>query len=164
MNASTQIAWLQRVPVFGALREDSLEFLVGQARDVEVASGDFFFREGDPADAMYVLERGAVVVLKGWRGQSIELRRMEPGDCFGEMALLDLSPRSASIRALADSSAFTVTPAALLGLFERDAVQFALIQMNIGREICRRLRLTDEMLFRARMGEVVEAKPAYGSI
>jgi CRP-like cAMP-binding protein len=80
------------------------------------------------------------------------------------MALLDLSPRSASIRALADSSAFTVTPAALLGLFERDAVQFALIQMNIGREICRRLRLTDEMLFRARMGEALDAKPAYGAI
>ena len=160
----TQLAWLQRVPVFGALREDSLEFLLARSRGVEVAAGDWFFREGDPADAMYVLERGAVVVQKGWRGQSIELRRLEPGDCFGEMALLDLHPRSASIRALADCSARALAPAALLDLFERDAEQFALIQMNIGREICRRLRLTDDMLFRARMGEAVEGKPPLGAV
>ena len=44
-----------------------------------------------------------------------------------------------------------------LRLSEPDAVQSALIQMNIGREISRRLRHTDELLFRARMGEVLEA-------
>lgn len=160
---AADIAWLQRVPVFGALREDSLEFLLGQAARREVGAGDWFFREGDPADALYVLQRGAVAVLKGWRGQAIELRRLEAGDCFGEMALIDLHPRSASLRALADCSAIVLTPAALLGLFERDAEQFALIQMNIGREICRRLRQTDEMLFRARMGEAVEPRPPIGS-
>lgn len=159
MDASA-IAWLQRVPVFGALREDSLEYLLGHARHRDVPAGEWFFREGDTADAMYVLERGAVVVLKGWRGQAFELRRLEAGDCFGEMALLDLYPRSASVRALADCSAIVLPPGALLDLFERDAEQFALIQMNIGREICRRLRQTDEMLFRARMGEPLPRPPA----
>lgn len=151
------IAWLQRVPLFGALRDDTLEFLCGRARRVEVPAGEWFFREGDAADALYVLERGAVVVLKGWRGQAIELRRLEPGDCFGEMALLDLAPRSASVRALHDCRALSLTPDALLALFERDAEQFALVQMNVAREICRRLRLTDEQLFRARMGEAAQA-------
>jgi hypothetical protein len=42
----------------------------------------------------------------------------------------------------------------LLRLFERVATQFALIQMNIGREMCRRLRATDELLFQAVMGAV----------
>ena len=154
------IAWLQRVPIFGALREDSLEFLLAQAQQLERPAGEWFFREGDPAEAMYVLQRGAVVVLKGWRGQMMELRRLEAGDCFGEMALMDLYPRSASVRALSDCSALALTPAALYGLFERDAEQFALIQMNIGREICRRLRQTDEMLFRARMGEPPARPPA----
>lgn len=162
MDAATA-AWLQRVPVFGALREDSLEFLLDQARELEVPAGEWFFREGDPAEAMFVLERGAVVVLKGWRGQAMELRRLEAGDCFGEMALVDLYPRSASVRALADCRALALTPAALLGLFERDAEQFALFQMNIGREICRRLRQTDEMLFRARMGEPAAPHTVFGS-
>ena len=42
-------------------------------------------------------------------------------------------------------------------MFERNVEQFALIQMNIAREMSRRLRITDDLLFRARMGEVPEA-------
>jgi CRP-like cAMP-binding protein len=73
------------------------------------------------------------------------------------MALLDLFPRSASVRADENCSAIRITSDNLLRLFERDAEQFALIQMNIGREISRRLRATDELLFRARMGEQLDA-------
>lgn len=158
---STRIDWLQRAPVFGGLREDSLQLLLDGAGSASVAAGGYFFREGDPALAMYVLESGLAAVLKGWRGESFELRRFEPGDCFGEMALMDLFPRSASIRALADCTAIELTPADLLRLFERDVEQFAMIQMNMGREICRRLRATDELLFRARMGEAADARTVF---
>jgi CRP-like cAMP-binding protein len=69
------------------------------------------------------------------------------------MALLDLFPRSASVRAVEDCRALALTPAHLLRLFEHDAEQFALIQMNIGREMSRRLREADEQLFRATVGQ-----------
>ena len=81
------------------------------------------------------------------------MREFVPGDCFGEMALMDLFPRSASIRALADCTAIELTPDDLMRLYEHDLEQFTLVQMNIGREVCRRLRATDELLFRARMGD-----------
>ncbi len=141
------------MPVFGALREDTLRFLLDQAREVYVDAGQFFFREGDRAESMYVLEAGKVSVLKGWRGNECLLHDLQAGDCFGEMALLDLFPRSASVRAATDCTAMELGCADLYRLFERDAEQFALIQMNIGREISRRLRLVDDLLFRARMGE-----------
>jgi CRP-like cAMP-binding protein len=70
-----------------------------------------------------------------------------------------LFPRSASLRAVADCSAIELTPADLHRLYERDLEQFTLVQMNIGREVCRRLRSTDELLFRARMGEVPDDSP-----
>jgi CRP-like cAMP-binding protein len=73
------------------------------------------------------------------------------------MALMDFFPRSASVRAVADCQALALSPADLLRLFERDAEQFALIQMNMGREVSRRLRETDELLFRARMNEARHA-------
>jgi CRP-like cAMP-binding protein len=73
------------------------------------------------------------------------------------MALMDLCPRSASVLAEEDCRAIELTAADLLRLFERDAEQFALIQMNIGREVCRRLRTTDDLLFRATMGETASA-------
>jgi CRP/FNR family cyclic AMP-dependent transcriptional regulator len=154
---AARIELMQQMPIFGAIDAAAIEFLLEPAPVVRVAAGDFFCREGDLADCMYVLESGRVTVSKSWEGHELLLRRLAQGDCFGEMALLDLFPRSASVRADEDCSAIRLTSDNLLRLFEHDAAQFALIQMNIGREISRRLRFTDELLFRARMGEVLEA-------
>ena len=154
------IEQLQNTPVFGALRADALEFLLGQTRMVAVRSGAYFFREGEPARSMFVLEAGRAAVVKGWQGAELLMRELEAGDCFGEMALMDLFPRSASIRALVDCSAIELTPDDLMRLYEHDLEQFTLVQMNIGRELSRRLRATDELLFRARMGDLADSAPA----
>jgi len=150
--APTRIALLQRMPVFGAIGQPALEFLVDQAATVEVAAGDCFFREGEVADRMYVLETGRVEVFRCWQQREFALCRLGAGDCFGEMALLDLAPRSAGVRALEDSRAMEISAADLYALFERDPEQFTLIQMNLAREISRRLRATDEQLFRLWVG------------
>jgi CRP/FNR family transcriptional regulator, cyclic AMP receptor protein len=153
---AARIESMQQMPIFGAIGADAIEFLLEPAPVLQVRGGDFFCREGDPADCMYVLEAGRVTVSKSWQGRQLLLRRFAQGDCFGEMALLDLFPRSASVRADVDCSAIQLTSANLYRLFEHDAEQFALIQMNIGREISRRLRITDDLLFRARMGEPLD--------
>jgi CRP-like cAMP-binding protein len=146
-----QIELLQQMPIFGGLPAEALELLLEGTRSVRVAAHDFFFREGEPATAMYVLEYGSVSVLRGWQGRATLLRQLVAGDCFGEMALLDLFPRSASVQADEDCQAIELTAAHLYRLFEVDPTQFAMIQMNIAREMSRRLRITDELLFRARM-------------
>ena len=101
---------------------------------------------------MFVLETGRVAVLKLWDGQEHLLTHLGQGDCFGEMALMDLFPRSASVRAVEACSALELAASAFYGLYEKDLEQFALIQMNLGREVSRRLRLADERLFRLKMG------------
>ena len=135
-------ALLQQMAVFGGLNDTSLACLLSHAAHVRVSAGDYFFREGEPGDCMFVLEAGAAEVLKrADDGHMVPLmRRLQPGDCFGEMSLIDLEPRSTSIRACADCRAFTLTPAALLALYALDLEQFTIIQMNLGRELCRRLR------------------------
>lgn len=153
MHTAARIELLQSMPIFGAIRDDVLEFILDRTRSVVVGEGSFFFRENEPARSMFVLESGRVAVLRSWQGRELLVRELGQGDCFGEMALMDLLPRSASLRAEKDCSALELMPATLLALFERDIEQFALIQMNMGREVCRRLRETDEQLFRARMGE-----------
>ena len=147
-----RIELLQRMPVFGGIRADVLRFLLAGCPIVEVPAGEFFFRERDPPDAMYVLEAGKVAVLKSWRNEEYLLHALETGDCFGEMALMDLMPRSASVRATADCRAILISAASLYRLYEKDLEQFTMIQMNMGREVSRRLREADERLFRARMG------------
>ena len=134
------------MPLFGGIREDALGFLLGVSRDVHVPGGAFFFCEGEPGESMFVLDAGTVEVRKKTRQASLLLSRLGPGDCFGEMALIDLAPRSASVQALEDSSAFEIFAASLHQLYERDLEQFALIQMNMARELSRRLRITDVRL------------------
>jgi CRP-like cAMP-binding protein len=145
------------MPIFGAISDSALEFLLSRAQTVVVQAGEHFFQEGDEATGMFVLESGRVRVSRCRLGHEILLHEFGPGDCFGEMALMDLHPRSASVRALDTCRALQIRPDDLLGLFERDCVQFALIQMNMGREVCRRLRAADDMLFDMDPGRAMPA-------
>ncbi len=147
----TRIALLQRMPIFGGIRDDILEFLLGLSSIVFVKKGSFFFREDDKAESFFVLESGSVSVLKSWKEQEYVLRNLVKGDCFGEMALMDRFPRSAGVLALEDCTAIEVSSADLYSIYERDLEQFTMIQMNMGREVSRRLREADERLFRAKM-------------
>lgn len=149
----TRIEALQRMPIFGGIRADMLEFLVNEAEMTTVQGGQYFFRENDKATAMYVVETGEVSVLKSWNDEQYEIGRLGPGDCFGEMALMDLFPRSASVLAVPDCTAITLSTESVYHLYEKDLEQFALIQMNIGRELSRRLRIADVRLFSFKMGE-----------
>jgi len=147
-----RIDLLQRMPVFGGVRADIIQFLLGVCPVVSVATNEYFFREHDQADSMFVLEAGKVAVLKSWRGSEYLLGILKEGDCFGEMAVMDLFPRSASVRAVEDCTAIRLSAANLSRVYEQDLKQFALIQMNMGRIVSRRLREANDVLFCARMG------------
>ncbi len=152
----SRIQLLQSMPIFGGINDEIVEFLLSKASMVSVSKGQFYFREGDPGHAMYVLEQGEVQVIKAWNDQKIVLRQLNSGDSFGEMALIDLYPRSASVLAIEDTQAIEITNELLYELYQQNLEQFALIQMNVGREISRRLRVADELVFKAKMEYSVE--------
>ena len=147
-----RIALLQGMPVFGGIREDTLTFLLGLAASVSVPADGFFFREDDEAQSMFVLETGKAAVLRRWKGHQYLLSHLEKGDCFGEMSLMDMRHRSASVVAVESCRAIELSSASLFAVYERDLEQFTLIQMNMGREVSRRLRDADERLFQAKVG------------
>jgi len=157
---STRIELLQRMPIFGAINDEALQFLLANAQARSLRRGEFLFREDDPASSMFVIESGRVAVFKSWQGREMLLRQLEAGDCVGEMALMDLYPRSASVRAVEDCSVIEIAAADLHRLYEHDVEQFALIQMNIGREVCRRLRAMDDLMFHTWMGDTPVATSA----
>ena len=149
---AVRIQLLQRMPIFGGIRDDILGFLLELAPIVRVPKDGFFFREDEEGQSMFVLEEGRVAVLKRWQDGNCVLQILERGDCFGEMALLDLFPRSASVCAVEDCVAIELSAASLYELYKKDLEQFAMIEMNMGREVSRRLRESHERLFRVRMG------------
>ena len=59
----------------------SLELILRESEDIVVREGDYYFREGEPGDSLFVLESGTVLVQRLWQGQPIELGRLASGDC-----------------------------------------------------------------------------------
>ena len=147
-----RIELLQRMPIFGGLRADTLQFLLTFCPIVSLPMNEFFFREHQQGDSMFVLEKGKAAVLKSWHGQDYLLQTLKEGDCFGEMAVMGHCPRSASVRAVEDCTAIQISAANLHQVYAQELKQFALIQMNMGREVCRRLREANSRLFSAKMG------------
>jgi CRP-like cAMP-binding protein len=145
------LALLQRMPIFGGVKREALAFLLERASATQVKAGECFFREGDRGGSAFVLERGRAVAAKTFGDGEVALLELGPGDCFGEVALLDLGKRSGTVRALENCSALELSARALHALSRDHLDQFALIYMNLGREVSRRLRLADARLFRARL-------------
>lgn len=138
---------LRTMPVFAGLNNDSLQLILDDSEVVEVAAGDYFFREGDGAKSLFVLQQGVVAIERLWKGAPVVLGEFGRGDCIGEMALIDMMPRSASVRAVEDCQAIEVTLSSLRKLLQRNLEQYAIIMMNMGREVSRRLRAADDRLF-----------------
>jgi CRP/FNR family cyclic AMP-dependent transcriptional regulator len=142
------ISVLQNMPIFGGVSEAALAFLLQSAEHISRATNEYFFQEGELADSMYVIEWGQVVIHRQCDGKQYKLRELVQGDCFGEMALMDCKSRSASAQALEPCQAIQIRASLISDLYGAFPEQFTLIQMNMGREVCRRLREADKRLFK----------------
>ena len=94
---------------------------------------------------MYLLESGELEVFRRRHNADYLISRLCAGDCVGEMSFVDLGPRSASVVAATHAQVLELTHGAVLQLYERDLEQFALIQMNMAREMSRLLRAADDL-------------------
>ena len=85
----------------------------------ELHAGTLLFQAGQPGEAMYVVKRGEIeLYIKDNAGQKIALATVGAGQVFGEMALLDHGPRTATARALEDSELLELDRESLLLLFK----------------------------------------------
>ena len=148
MSPTERIHLLQAMPFFGAISDNSVGLILEHSETLTKDTGEYFFRQGDHADSLYLLESGQAAIIKQTDDKEFLLRRANKGDCFGELALIDLKPRSASVRAEAACTAIKIPSAALLALYQSNPEQFLIIQMNISRELSRRLRSADERWFK----------------
>lgn len=147
-NRPVTIAMLREIGLFGALGDQVLEHLARTLRTMRAAPGDAIFPEGDStAREMYVVLEGEMEVSKrSRRGREMRVAILGPSDCFGEMSLLDMQGRSATVRALAPSRLLKITSEDLDALYRFDLKSYALIVLNVARDLSRRLRVTDSLL------------------
>ena len=93
------IEFLLQTPMFEDLSPSELTEVVPLMEVQRLAAGQTIFEEGQPGDAWYVVYRGSVGVLKQVGEEERTLTELSDRACFGEMAVLDGSPRSATVRA-----------------------------------------------------------------
>jgi CRP/FNR family transcriptional regulator, cyclic AMP receptor protein len=136
---------LGRVPLFKGLPEEDLTALADHMTRRPVQAGEAVFAKGDAGGSMYVVLSGNLrIFVPGAQPQDadVTLSELNPGDFFGEMALLDDEPRLASVAAAASSELAELTRENLLA-FLQGSGHAAIVMLA---EMSRRLRSTTQML------------------
>jgi len=140
-------AFLLATPFFGGLSDASLGLLVSMLVERRFDAGATIVAEGDPGRSMFVVHTGDLVVSKlGDAGRSIRMTDLGPGDFFGEMTLIEMQNRSATVVAQTDTVLYELTARCLYDCYKADIHAYVLVLQNINRELCRRLRRADRRI------------------
>jgi CRP/FNR family cyclic AMP-dependent transcriptional regulator len=90
---------LANVPLFAGLSHRQLGKLLVKLFEKEYQPGETIFKQGDPGKALFIVRSGTIFIMRAQEGVEDELAMLTPGGYFGELALIDDQPRSASARA-----------------------------------------------------------------
>jgi len=135
--------FLTTVPIFSNLGPEQLRPLTAKLRRFQYQRGEVIFHQDDPADRMHMIAQGMVrISIISEDGREKDIALLPPGECFGEMALLDGSSRSATATAIEPSQTFA--------LYRQDFMDFLQENPQVVAEttslLTRRLRSVNQML------------------
>jgi CRP/FNR family cyclic AMP-dependent transcriptional regulator len=127
------------------LHEDDVAVILEYMQARLYSAGEFAVREGELDRSFFIISRGSFEVLVPSAEGPRQVRVLEPGELFGEVAFFDGRPRSADVVALEEAEALILTPAAFQRLrlaHPRLALRFVL---DLGRILSERFRASDAL-------------------
>jgi len=138
---------LSKVPAFANLAPRELKEVAAIVHKREYRSGEPVFYQGDPGLGMYIVKDGEVsIVIQGKDGNERELALFGDGDFFGELALLDESPRSANAVCKTECTLIGFFRPDLFELIEKNTTLGIKIVLKLAEIVAQRLRHTDKEL------------------
>ena len=137
------LEFLNSVPIFANLKPEQLQSLPDKLRRRHYQRGEVIFHQDDPADRMHIIIEGRVKIsITSEDGREKDIALFQPRDCFGEMALLDGSNRSATATA--------IEPSDTMVLFRQDFLDFMSenpeVTSDVTTLLTKRLRNVNQML------------------
>ena len=130
MSPAPTVAALARTTIFGSLDEAALQRVADESVAAPYRPGAVVFAQGDPGDCLYVVTSGRLKLQVRTRGlDTLMLTTLRAPDTFGELAVIDRGPRSATVVALEPSTLLAVSRSTVLALLsDRPEVTDALLR------------------------------------
>ncbi len=137
---SPRLARLREVLLFAELTASELRIVDHLLHEREFIKGEIVFDEGEEGQAIYFILKGKVLICRQGRPTDGAIAELAPGQFFGEMALLDDSPRVAQVRVSEDCVLAVFFREDFLGLLNTHAGIASKISLQLSRYIGQRLR------------------------
>ena len=129
--ADPRVASLKAVPIFAHCTDRQLAFIVTQVEDMEFKVGKVLCREGQSGADFFILLSGEAAVTRGGQG----VATMQPGDFFGEIALVDGGKRTASVTATTDCRCLVLGPQQFQNVLHQDADIATAVMKALGARV-----------------------------
>ncbi|MEC4673686.1 MAG: Crp/Fnr family transcriptional regulator [Nitrospirota bacterium] len=134
---------LKSIPLFAGLTDNELDLILAKVREQRYPKGSIVFYEGDPGDYLMIILSGKVkVALLGEEGQEMILAILGPENFFGEMAIIDSAPRSATVMTTEACEFLSIDQVSFSTLLQ----QHSSIALKILKYLSTRLREADEQI------------------
>jgi CRP/FNR family transcriptional regulator, cyclic AMP receptor protein len=144
-TSAERVALLRRVPVFSGLSDVDLEAVADVSVPRRYEAGEIVFREGDEGDTCYVVRSGVARAIREHPdGRSITLSHFNAGDIFGELAMFDDQPRSATVDVIEETEVIAIPGRDVQRLMSEHPE----IAVKLIGALAHRLRATNERLAR----------------
>jgi SulP family sulfate permease len=137
---------LAEIGLFAKFDSMDLAAIESHLQRTSYQQGDIIFREGDPGEEVFIVTKGTASAFLQSPNSAIRLATFAPGTVFGELAILDAGPRSATVVADEDLVCFVLTMSKYTALMEKHSSVAMRILAAIGRELSGRLRTANRTI------------------
>ncbi|NUM44656.1 MAG: TIR domain-containing protein, partial [Anaerolineales bacterium] len=127
---------LRKVELFADLPDEMIAQLAREVKEQPLSAGEVLFKEGEEGNALFFIQRGEIEIYQASDGKIFEV--LKTGDYFGEMALLEAEPRTASARARNEAAVFYLDRPAFMHLLETNPA----LGIKMTHRISARLRMS----------------------
>ena len=139
-------AIISKLCIFGGMTDSQREMMFRSLELWSLKQGDVVFCKGDEPSCIYIVKSGKIDLQITEDDVLIHKHELKVGECFGEASFMSMHRHTATAIATEESELIVLSRHALIQLKHDDIGLFALLMMNLARELARRLYLTDQML------------------
>ena len=139
-------AIISELRIFGGTTDAQLLTILRRLEMWILKAGEIVFSKGDDPLHIYIVKTGTIDLQLKEKDVLLKKHELHVGECFGEASLMSMHRHTATAIAASNSEVLVLPRKALIELKHEDVGLFALLMMNLARELARRLYITDQML------------------